>query len=97
LGDVNFDFIGQFESLDKDLEFIKNKLDINFDCLKMNSTSYTKRKNDSQNYSEYYPFELRQLNEYPNPQQFYTSELVEIVRRRYKHDIEMFSYNFEDV
>ena len=45
-------------------------------------------------YADYTPAELRQLSQYPAYTEFYTPELLELVRQRYTADVENFGYQF---
>ena len=94
LGNTKFDFIGKFENLAEDFQYIKQKLNLDLDLEWMNKTEKTENSSISENYADYYPQYLRKLGEIPNYRSFYTPELVELVRSRYQNDIEMFDYEF---
>lgn len=70
----NINFIGRFESLEKDFEFILNQLSISHA-----PELPHKNKSSKKHYSEYYNDETRNL-----------------VAIKYKRDIELFEYKFED-
>ncbi|MBE9143964.1 tetratricopeptide repeat protein [Planktothrix mougeotii] len=96
LGNVNFDFIGKFENLAEDYQFIKSKLKISLDLPWLNkSTSPKNAADSSENLSDFYPSELGKLPASPNYRQFYSDNLIEVVRSRYKQDIDKFEYKFD--
>jgi Sulfotransferase family len=101
LGGTKFDFIGRFENLDRDFNSIKNKFNIPVNLERIISRKIEKTPEISTSsdcaldYPNLYPFELKQLDRYPNYEKFYTPELIERVARRYKKDIEMFGYEFK--
>lgn len=96
LGDVNFDFIGKFENLAEDYQFIKSKLKISLDLPWLNkSISLQNSADSSENLSGFYPEHLRKLPELPKYKQFYSDNLIELVRSRYKQDIDKFEYKFD--
>jgi hypothetical protein len=96
LGNIKFDFIGKFESLDSDFQYIKNKLNLPLDIPWHNKTIYNDIFDENKDWPNLYPCELIKLSKYPDNKKFYTPELVELVRKRYKKDIEMFEYEFTD-
>ena len=85
LGEARFDFIGHFENLNEDFKFIKEKLGIALDLPWSNKSDRTenlltsKKINHGNDYSNYSPFELKQLEKYPNYHEFYTPDLFELV------------------
>lgn len=98
LGNTKFDFIAQFETLEKDFEFIKKKFNITFNLSINNVTNYsdaelTLPKPDG--FSSYYPSELNKLGSYPYYTKFYNKSLIELVKKRYQKDIDLFSYTFK--
>lgn len=96
LGDVKYDFIGKQETLNTDLKYIKEKLNLPLELPKLNRTKYDSGSGYSQNFADFSPQDLRKLpHGLPKYQQFYTPELIEIVRQRYQKDIERFTYDFE--
>ena len=94
LGNNKFDFIGKFENLTQDFQYIKQKLNLDLDLEWANKTNKTENSNTFENYGDYYPKELRKLEKMPDYKSFYTPELAELVRNRYQNDIEMFDYEF---
>ena len=94
-----FDFIARVENLAEDFEYIKNKLNI---TLSLSWSNKSNRINNSSTPSEsnglpYWNLnrsELRKLDKYPKYQDFYSPELMELVKQRYKQDIKMFDYEF---
>jgi hypothetical protein len=61
-----------------------------------NKTIYNDIFDENKDWPNLYPCELIKLSKYPDNKKFYTPELVELVRKRYKKDIEMFEYEFTD-
>lgn len=96
LGNIKFDFIGKFETLDKDFIYLKNKLKIDFNLPIINKIERDDKniEYNLQNYSELYPIEFKKTNRYPKYILFYTPKLIEMVRTRYIKDIECFKYEF---
>ena len=94
LGDYDFDFIGKFENITEDFQQIKQKLSLRTDLDWLNKTENLDSRNDIENQADFYPQEIRNLTKVPDYQNFYTAELVELVRERYKVDIERFDYQF---
>ena len=94
LGNNKFDFIGKFENLTQDFQYIKQKLNLELDLEWANKTKKTENVDILENYADYYPDSLRQLKQMPNYKSFYTPDLVELVRERYRNDVEMFDYEF---
>ena len=70
----NINFVGRFESFEKDFEFILNELSIPYHLELPHENKSSKK-----HYSEYYNDETRNL-----------------VAIKYKRDIELFGYKFED-
>lgn len=96
LGDIKYDFIGRQENLTVDLQYIKDRLNLPLELPKLNSTKYVEKSQNNQNFADFSSQELRSLSgKFPKYQQFYTPELIELVRQRYKQDIELVSYEFE--
>ena len=100
LGETQFDFVGQLENLSEDFEYVKNKLSIkDFDLPHTNKTTSVEGVNCSKelsadkNYADHYPSELIKLKKLPGYSEFYTPELVDIIRQRYIKDIEKFGYD----
>lgn len=95
LGGINLDFIAKFENLNDDFNYIKSKLNIPLDLAKINTTSYNQQKSKD-SYADYYIDELKRLSEFPHSRSFYTPDLIELVKKRYRIDLEIFDYNFEE-
>ena len=71
LGDTNFDFIGRFETLDKDFKHLSSRLNVSFDLpWSSNKTNYTQVLDKDKDYSNYYALELRQMKISPIYQYF---------------------------
>jgi hypothetical protein len=95
LGNLKYDFIGRQETLNADLQYIKDKLNLPLELPKLNSTKYEAVPQNNQNFADFSSQELRNLSgKFPRYQQFYTPELIELVRQRYKQDIELGNYEF---
>jgi hypothetical protein len=95
LENIQFDFIGRFENLVEDFNYIKERLNIKINLPYWNKSGYSQVLDNEQNFANYYPYELNQLQAYPSYYQFYNYDLIELVRKRYRKDIEMFSYEFK--
>jgi len=97
MGDVEFNFVGKFESIRSDFEQMQNKLDLELDLPWSNKTHRDTNSlaDDQVNcYADAYPSELRQLEKLPDYRQFYDAGLVSRVHEKYKEDIERFDYKF---
>ena len=100
IGGHKFDFIAKFENIQNDLNYINNKLDLNFDInFRKNTAGYMKNATHQDKYfCDCYADELRMVKKYsggfPGYKQFYPPELKELVGRRYACDIETFGYEF---
>ena len=95
---VEFDFIAKIESLSEDFLTIKEKLNLDVElpyssARKANYIDEEDRDN-LVSYAESYANELRTMKKLPQYKKFYTPELVELVREKYRQDIEMFGYDF---
>lgn len=96
LGSIQYDFIGKQETLNSDLNYIKEKLELPLELPKLNRTKYDSTSSCSQIFADFSSQDLRKLpHGLPKYQQFYTPELIDLVRQRYKEDIEIFAYEFE--
>ncbi|HEG43155.1 MAG TPA: hypothetical protein ENH94_03805 [Phycisphaerales bacterium] len=99
-GGHKFDFIAKFENIQDDINYINNKLGLNFDInFNKNTVGYRKDAAHQDKYfSDCYADELMAIREncggFPNYKQFYPPELKELVDRRYACDIEAFGYEF---
>lgn len=108
LGNIQFDFIARFENLTEDFEYIKQKLNITKLSLPHTNKSKTNKSQgidavarsqescNNKNYSDCCPFELISLKKLPSYYEFYTPDLISVVRQRYIKDIEKFGYDFEN-
>ena len=95
LANIKLDFVGRLETLSDDFEYIKRKINLkeNFILPKQNVTTYEKVLDPFFNYADLYPNKLKQLERRPNYQAYYTSDLINLVRQRYKCDFEQLGYN----
>lgn len=74
---IELDFIGRYESLQKDFNFICNKIGVpNVQLPMLNSSLKLAKKEYSKK----------------NVADFYTSELIDIIGQRYKEDIKLFGF-----
>ena len=95
-----FDFIAKFENIQDDLNYINNKLGLNFDInFRKNTVCYTKNAIHKDKYfCDCYAEELLAVKKscggFPDYKHFYPPELKELVGRRYTCDIEAFGYEF---
>lgn len=100
LGDTQFDFIGRFENLEKDFAYLQKKLGLSSSLpwsnkSQINDDPLDANKSDlNRHFSDYYPKELSQLSHAPDYRDFYTPDLIEMVKKRYAKDIELFEYEF---
>lgn len=103
IGHHNFDFIGKFENIQADLNYVNSKLGVNIELVhKKNTVGYARNTDGDAAYTHYADCYCDELNEigkrcggFPDYRQFYPPDLKELVARRYKNDIEMFGYDFE--
>lgn len=97
LGNLNYDFIIRMESLTQDLEILQKRLKIRMELPSLNKTNYVGYSSeDNIDFSRISSCQLRNMkNRIPDYKHFYNSELMEIVKERYKQDIEQFQYSFE--
>jgi hypothetical protein len=95
LENIKLDFVGKLETLSDDFEYIKRRINLkeNLVLPKQNVTNYEKAVDSPYNYADLYPKELKQLERRPNYQSYYTSDLVDLVKQRYKCDFERFGYD----
>ena len=101
VNDNKFDFITKLENLTEDFAYIKKRLGITCDLpwsnrskREKNSSGVQPEKKIRGHYADYDRSQLRKLGQYPKYQEFYTPDLIELVRQRYKQDIETFGYEF---
>lgn len=99
LGNVDFDFIGRFESIREDCQYLSRKLQVSIDLPKNNQSDkdksliFTDNLVD-ENVCDYYPHQFLRLKNYPHYERFYTQQAREKIRLRYAEDIEKFDYDF---
>ena len=103
---TRFDFIGKFENLLSDTEYISRKISAVFDVNAEKTTSslgYAKESditnsNDYPYYDNCYGDELLKIRDafggLPTYQHFYPPDLKEFVAIRFRKDLEMFGYGF---
>jgi hypothetical protein len=72
-GNCIVDFVGKYENINEDFNFIRSKLNFNCKDLEFKNKSY-------HNHYSYY----------------YDSESIDIIRRRYKSDIDFFGFDYSD-
>lgn len=96
LGSVKFDFVGKVESLDKDFDYLRKRLKIDlFLPNNKNRSKYSNAMNNCQeSYADYFPNQFKEAFLFPQYQQLYTPELIELVKFRYREDVETFGYEF---
>jgi hypothetical protein len=74
-GNLMVDYVGRLETIDSDMEFLSNKLDLDIQFVpKINITNY-----NNESYKDYYD-----------------EETIRIIGNRFKMDIELFGYDFEE-
>ena len=93
-----FDFIGQFEKLDGVIEYLEKNFGFKIRTRGVlpNPKHITRYGNISSigKFHDKYPEELRALDGFPGPQQFYTHELEKLIRKKYAKDIEIYESKF---
>ena len=91
---VQFDFIGQFENLNRTIDILQNNYNIRIQ--KQGSEHATKYQQFAEDISFHtlYPQELRDLSGMPTAKQIYSPELETIVRQRYAKDIKLYEQTF---
>ena len=94
LGSIKFDFVGKVESLDEDFKYLRKRLKINLSLPNNKNRIPYSKLDDLENYADYYPSQLKEAVTLPKYHQLYTPELAEIVKLRYREDIETFGYDF---
>lgn len=95
-GTIEFDSIGQFENLDLVIKSLEKKLGFSIETQVSNHiTNYNEIDGESlEKFDKVYPRELRALKAFPTACQFYTSDLEELVRKRYLQDFEIYEEQF---
>lgn len=102
INENQFDYIGRIETLDTDFQVIADTIGVKTNLGWANRSKRASLTDDhipqkasvNHHYSDYTPAELRQLSQYPVYTEFYTPELLELVRQRYTEDVENFGYQF---
>ena len=91
---VKFDFIGQFENLNRTIDILQNNYNIRIK--KKGSEHATKYQQFAEDipFHTLYPQELRNLEGMPTAKQIYSPELEAIVRQRYDRDIALYEQTF---
>jgi tetratricopeptide (TPR) repeat protein len=93
-GLVKFDYVGQFEKLERVIEDLEQRLNVKMDSgVSKHRTTYSTIAS-VENFHELYPSELKSLPSFPQSSQFYTQEIEELVRSRYSEDIAIYEENF---
>lgn len=103
-GDLLVDFVGRFESLQKDFDTVLGTLQLPQKTLPhFNKT--IKKKGFKYLYVDYHKFRAskgllryygRDKIDSPNYQDYYTQPLIDIVADIYHRDVELFGYTFEE-
>lgn len=92
---IKFDFIGRLEDMETVAEVLSQKVNIDIsEKLEKNKTDY-KKFAPEEKFHDYYPHQLRKLEQFPKASHFYTPELEAMVRVRYAKDIEMYERQFQ--
>jgi hypothetical protein len=97
LGDNNFDLIAKLENLSQDFELIEKRINCKLDIPKSNkaiNSNVSVFKNQKNGYAFLYPNDMERSLEFPSYEKYYTPYLIELVREKYKKDIENFGYDF---
>jgi hypothetical protein len=102
IGDNVFDFIGKYENLQADLNHINTTVGINLNVSSAKNTcGYTTEQmndNEKRYYADFYSDELEivrnKFGGFPTYKYFYPPDLRQLVRERFRKDIEMFGYSF---
>ena len=91
-----FDYLGRIETLSTDFQAIANRIGVKSNLGWANRSQRAESKTNlaSEVYADYTPAQLRQLPQYPGYTEFYTPELLALVKQRYTEDVENFGYQF---
>ena len=91
-----FDYLGRIETLDADFKAIAERIGVTTNLGWANRSKRAEVTNNSstEQYADYTPTQLRQLDRYPSYTEFYTSELLDLVKQRYTEDVTNFGYQF---
>jgi hypothetical protein len=92
MGNTRFDFVGRFEQLHEDLATLARLRNLSIELPSVNRTEYRRNRNS---FADAPLKVLRRLRTSPSYQQFYTSQLRELVEKLYHRDIEQFGYSYE--
>jgi hypothetical protein len=93
----SMDFIGRFEKLNEDMEYIVQRFELRCSLPHRHKTDY--KENDSHDALRFFEIpstRLQEMKRLPSYRHFYSSELKEMVAERYRRDIQLFGYRFED-
>ncbi|MGV3607948.1 MAG: sulfotransferase family 2 domain-containing protein [Planctomycetaceae bacterium] len=95
LGTTPFDFIGRFETLLPDLNYVCDRLALPAPTLKdVNRTDYDNQVKEAVHFSELPIQRMGELLVLPPWRHFYTPRLVRLVSEIYHEDIKRFGYGF---
>ncbi len=91
-----FDYLGRIETLGTDFAAIVQRIGVEADLGWANRSKRAEVTNNisTEDYASYTPAQLRQLGQYPAYTEFYTPELLDLVKQRYTEDVENFGYQF---
>ncbi|MCC0177659.1 sulfotransferase family protein [Waterburya agarophytonicola K14] len=91
-----FDYLGRIETLGTDFGAIAEKIGVEANLGWANRSKRAEVKENilTEDYAGYTPHQLRQLSQYPAYTEFYTPELLALVKQRYTEDVESFGYRF---
>ena len=89
---TEFDFIGRFESLQRDIAVLEQRAGVDFGFPPMNVTAYSDDEYEPGSAADWERSQLLQLKHYPRADAFYTPELSDIVGRLYAEDVRRFEY-----
>lgn len=91
------DFIGKFENLSEDMEYIIQKFKLHSSVPHRHKTEYrSDGSHSARKFCDIPSIDLQEMEGLPTYRQFYSAELKEMVAERYQRDIELFGYHFED-
>ncbi|MCZ6573098.1 MAG: sulfotransferase family protein [Planctomycetota bacterium] len=92
LADHEFDFIGRFESLQRDLAQVEERAGVKIGWPNRHPTQYSDDEHEPGSAADWERSQLLKLKRYPRAQAFYTPELTDIVGRLYAEDVRRFDY-----
>lgn len=96
LGQTKWNFIGRFENLSRDFDFVRNRLGSNVALPSENETRYRGVEVPQGSLAHAPLSALRTETNYPSYRAFYTDELRERVARLYADDVRRFGYQFDE-